>query len=1170
MKHLSTLILALLIIPFGFAQSSLMFDGTNDKVEVPKNENLQATSAMTIEAWINAEEWQSALYKGSVVSNSNNIGSDNGFDLRAAANGKAEFNVSINGAWVYATTEEFMEVGTWYHLAGVYDGSRVRIYINGIERASNDASGDIGDFRGNFQIGSCPGWGGRLFNGKIDEVRFWNVARTTDEIRASINTELNGDETGLTGYWKFNEGSGDVAGDSSPNGFDGTLLGMDPATAWVENFECPFTDPDVGPSALLTPLSSSELGANETVSISITNYSVAEIGSFDVSYKINDGNTVTQTFEEGLAALETAEFTFDGTADLSEEGLYEFEIITHLNGDAHPENDVYNATVNHFSADDNFAVEFDGANDYIRIPDHDAFDFSEALTLEAWIKATAWKDQAWLGSIISKDADQGGMQTGYVMRAGKNGTLNFVATPGWDELSSGEYMQLNKWYHLAAVYADGVMKIYINGALIGQKNHEGPINANTMDLLLGESTGFSGRFWQGMIDEVRIWNTGRTMQEIKEHIATELEGNEEGLVAYYPMNDGLGSTTIEDKTGNGHLGTLTNLDTETCWVAGYQPTSNDIGVQAIVSPASGPAWKNDERVKTVITNHSMTAAENFDISYQINDGDVVTEHFDAVLEPSTSMTFAFKTLEDLSSLDEAEIKVYTSLENDTDLHNDTLINTITKGNTISIFHQKQHNFGNAGQVQSRIMSLPHDNSAYSNILLHINLECPEFGCDPWDQPAFLKLKKDGMEYEIGRYITPFGVACGPWTIDVSDFRSVLRDDVEFISYVQVWGASGWLVSLDLEFVEGTPDYQYTQLIPLWNTDYQVYGDPDISYDMPEINVPVAANAEGMSLRLTTTGHGQGNTDNAAEFAHKTHHIHVNGTETYEQDLWKDDCNVNPCSPQNGTWTFARAGWCPGQEVIPNHYDLTDVMTAGENMQLDYVFEEYTNLLNTGYNGGSHTEPHFRVHSYLIQGSSQPLGKYLDVAVEDLTAPVSSPNLGDNEAITVLLKNNGNEAISDFEVSYRIDEGDIVTETVTETIEAGGSLEYTFVSTANMSEEQWYNIFLIATMTDDEVPANDYYVADIEHQPVGISSYEIQPVLELLPNPAKSECTVRYEGPDQQVHFELADMQGRKIQSQTFNSKGFELKLQLDGLRSGIYFVRISGAQGVKIEKLIVE
>ncbi len=67
------------------------------------------------------------------------------------------------------------------------------------------------------------------FDGIIDEVRIWNIPRTQNDIQSYMYTALAGDETGLIGYWNFDDGSGDIAVDMKGN--DGTLNG---SPEWVE------------------------------------------------------------------------------------------------------------------------------------------------------------------------------------------------------------------------------------------------------------------------------------------------------------------------------------------------------------------------------------------------------------------------------------------------------------------------------------------------------------------------------------------------------------------------------------------------------------------------------------------------------------------------------------------------------------------------------------------------------------------------------------------------------------------------------------------------------------------------------------------------------------------------------------------------------------------------
>ncbi len=173
----------------------------------------------------------------------------------------------------------------------------------------------------------------------------------------------------------------------------------------------------------------------------------------------------------------------------------------------------------------------------------------------------------------------------------------------------------------------------------------------------------------------------------------------------------------------------------------------------------------------------------------------------------------------------------------------------------------------------------------------------------------------------------------------------------------------------------------------------MYGDPDISYDLDPYTAALSGNAEQVKVRMTTTGHGQGNTGNAAEFMNQAHHIHINGTEAYAQDLWRSDCAQNECANQAGTWTGSRFGWCPGQDVQPWEQNLsTAEYTPGADVTIDYVLEDYTNALNTGYNNTGHTEPFYRIHGYLIEYAGNNVGVD-EQATEAAIAVYPNPTTG---------------------------------------------------------------------------------------------------------------------------------------------------------------------------------
>jgi hypothetical protein len=95
------------------------------------------------------------------------------------------------------TTEHGVEgpaslpLNTWTHLATTYDGSRLRLYVNGVEVASAAFTGSIATSGGAFRIGGNSIWG-EFFEGFIDEIRIYDRALEPAEIQADMNTPVGG------------------------------------------------------------------------------------------------------------------------------------------------------------------------------------------------------------------------------------------------------------------------------------------------------------------------------------------------------------------------------------------------------------------------------------------------------------------------------------------------------------------------------------------------------------------------------------------------------------------------------------------------------------------------------------------------------------------------------------------------------------------------------------------------------------------------------------------------------------------------------------------------------------------------------------------------------------------------------------------------------------------
>lgn len=302
--------------------------------------------------------------------------------------------------------------------------------------------------------------------------------------------------------------------------------------------------------------------------------------------------------------------------------------------------------------------------------------------------------------------------------------------------------------------------------------------------------------------------------------------------------------------------------------------------------------------------------------------------------------------------------------------------------TVPTFQQALHT-RDQQRLQQRFQ-FPADVSQYRAITMKIALTCPALGCDPWDRFAMIQVVTQGGKYEIGRYITPYRKGDCNWVIDVSAYRSLLRGEVMLESFIDTW-TKGWELTVDFEFVAGQSEDAPIAVRNLWVDYFLPYGEFRFSpIDLPLQVLRLPAHVTKTVLRVIQTGHGQGNTDNAAEFAPKVHTIWVNGRPAFTHDLWRTDCDRNLCSPQPGNWRAARAGWCPGQTVDPVDYDLTAFAKPGQRLQLDYMLEPYRNhcspwnlacdfrvCAECDYNNTNHTAPHYKLAVQVLYYSHPP-------------------------------------------------------------------------------------------------------------------------------------------------------------------------------------------------------
>ncbi|HTA82531.1 MAG TPA: LamG-like jellyroll fold domain-containing protein [Bacteroidia bacterium] len=209
----------------------LEFNGTTSGVTF-NNNNLGLTgNTMSVTAWVKCNSTTNEGNWGGIVSVDNASSSASGDDgqfwlQHSQLNTQFEFAVETTNGRQYVQSVTSPVTGQWYHVAGVYDGSYVNIYVNGVLESRYSQTGNINNFNGQYNLvlgqWANPGNAYRRFNGDIDEVTIWNVALTQTQIRAYMCKKLQGTESGLVAYFRMNETSGTRVNDVTSNGRKGT------------------------------------------------------------------------------------------------------------------------------------------------------------------------------------------------------------------------------------------------------------------------------------------------------------------------------------------------------------------------------------------------------------------------------------------------------------------------------------------------------------------------------------------------------------------------------------------------------------------------------------------------------------------------------------------------------------------------------------------------------------------------------------------------------------------------------------------------------------------------------------------------------------------------------------------------------------------------------------
>lgn len=207
------------------SNNALNFDGVNDYVSVNSASGLNITSNISLSAWV----FRNSSGKYDCIIGKDNYASNNGYSLWIYNDDK--LTLRFGNSRIYKSIASIPS-GVWVHLAGTFDGTNARLYINGTLDSYYPATSPSSN-NGLLYLGTPQDAVGNVsynFSGALDDIRIWNIAISQSDIQSSMNSELLGNESGLVAHYSFNQGLAgsdntaiSIVTDKSANAFNGTL-----------------------------------------------------------------------------------------------------------------------------------------------------------------------------------------------------------------------------------------------------------------------------------------------------------------------------------------------------------------------------------------------------------------------------------------------------------------------------------------------------------------------------------------------------------------------------------------------------------------------------------------------------------------------------------------------------------------------------------------------------------------------------------------------------------------------------------------------------------------------------------------------------------------------------------------------------------------------------------
>ncbi|MGW5686029.1 LamG-like jellyroll fold domain-containing protein [Nonomuraea sp. NPDC003754] len=507
---------------------ALLFNGTSSWVTAQDAASLRLESGMTLSAWVNpasVANWSPVVGKEL---------SEGGVSYTLyAANGD-----SVPSGWAQPEPEAVssvagtspLPVNTWSHLALTYDGTYLRLFVNGQQVNQIPFSDNLYDDGSPLRIGGNQIWG-EYFSGLIDEVRIYNRAQTTTEIQTDMTTPI-----GRTP-------SPDTQAPNAPGSLTATGGPGNAQLTWTAS-----TD-NVGVTAYTVHRSTTPAftpsAANQVGSSPATTFTDAGLAAGTYYYRVRAADAAGNLSPSSNEASATV------TAPPATPGLvaaYGMDEGTGTTvGDSSGQHNTGAATDTTWaSGKHGKALSFNGTSSWVTVPHAQSLRLTNTLTFSAWVQPAT---VAGYRTVLSKENTNGHSYGLYASYGGEPlGWLENATTS--KSVVGDDPLPLNQWSHLAVTYNGTIVTLYLNGTQIDQTPMTGNLADNGGALRLGGNSIWLDEFYSGLIDDVRIYNRVQTASEIQTDMNTPVGAAATSTVARLNTatadHAGIAKLTVDD------------------------------------------------------------------------------------------------------------------------------------------------------------------------------------------------------------------------------------------------------------------------------------------------------------------------------------------------------------------------------------------------------------------------------------------------------------------------------------------------------------------------------------------------------------------------------------------------------------------------------------------------